>query len=146
MRWFAEVFTFIAGTFITVQAGQNARLKKTITSMPALGVNCLTGLIAVLSVLAFRPGDFRAISNAWDAPWWSWLGGLSGALYGVSVVFFASRLGAATLTSLVVSGQLICSVVLDHYGWLGFDVHPAGMWRISGCVLMVAGFALVAKF
>jgi transporter family-2 protein len=35
-------------------------------------------------------------------------------------------MGAATLTALVVTGQLICSVILDHFGWLSFDVHSGG--------------------
>jgi transporter family-2 protein len=37
----------------------------------------------------------------------------------VTVVVLSRELGAATLTALVVTGQLICSVVLDHFGLLG---------------------------
>ena len=146
MRWFSAVFTFIAGSFITVQAGQNAQLKKAIQPMPALAVNYTAGLCAILLALALQRKQLSAVSNAGTAPWWSWFGGVSGALYGASVVFFATQLGAATLTSLAVSGQLICSVLLDHYGWLGFDAHPASVWRIIGCVLMIVGFTLIAKF
>ena len=65
-------------------------------------------------------------------PWWAWTGGLSGAVYGLAAVIFASQLGAATLTSLVVAGQLMASVIFDHFGWIGFDVHPAGLGRILG--------------
>ena len=48
--------------------------------------------------------------------------------------------------ALVVTGQLLCSVLLDHFGWVGFEIHPAGWGRIIGCLLLVAGFALVARF
>jgi transporter family-2 protein len=48
--------------------------------------------------------------------------------------------------ALVVTGQLVFSVVVDHYGWIGFELHPAGWGRILGCVLMIAGFALIARF
>jgi bacterial/archaeal transporter family-2 protein len=146
MRWFAAVFTFTAGTFITIEAGQNSQLKKAIQAFPALAANYLAGLLVVLTVLLFRRDELSAISKIGDAPRWSWFGGVSGALYGLSVVFFATQLGAASLMSLAVSGQLICSVLLDHYGWLGFEVHPASLWRIIGCVLMVSGFILIAKF
>jgi bacterial/archaeal transporter family-2 protein len=37
-------------------------------------------------------------------------------------------------------------VILDHFGWLSFDVHPASGARIAGCALMVIGLALIAKF
>jgi transporter family-2 protein len=36
--------------------------------------------------------------------------------------------------------------VCDNYGLLGFDHHPASLWRAVGCVLMVAGVALIARF
>jgi bacterial/archaeal transporter family-2 protein len=74
------------------------------------------------------------------------LGGLFGVLYGLAAVMLGSQMGAATLMALVVTGQLVCSVVLDHFGWIGFDPHPAGVWRIMGCILMVAGLALIARF
>jgi transporter family-2 protein len=52
----------------------------------------------------------------------------------------------ATLTALVVTGQLICSIVLAHFGWVGFAEHAEGMGRVVGCLLMVAGFFLIARF
>src|SRR5205085_12508532 len=114
--------------------------------LPALGSNYTVGLLAVIAAVALRTGGASILSKAVDTPWWSWLGGLSGAFYGLSVVFFATELGAAALASLAVSGQLICSVVLDHYAWLGFDVHPVSIWRIVGCIFLVAGFTVIAEF
>ena len=61
-------------------------------------------------------------------------------------MLLARELGAATLTALVVTGQLLCSVVLDHFGWVGFTEHAASIGRIVGCLLMVAGFFLIARF
>lgn len=54
--------------------------------------------------------------------------------------------GAATLTALVVSGQLICSVMLDQFGWIGFELHPTGMGRIAGSVLLLSGTLLIWRF
>lgn len=56
------------------------------------------------------------------------------------------RLGAATLMASVVTGQVIASVLLDHFGWLGFDVHVASVWRLLGAVLMIISVVLVARF
>jgi bacterial/archaeal transporter family-2 protein len=47
------------------------------------------------------------------------------------------------LTALVVTGQLIYAVVLDHFGWLAFEVHPASVWRLLGCGLMIVGLVLI---
>jgi transporter family-2 protein len=46
----------------------------------------------------------------------------------------------------VVTGQLICSVVLDHFGLLGFELHAVNAGRAVGCLLLLAGFALIWKF
>jgi transporter family-2 protein len=86
-----------------------------------------------------------ALAALVGTPWWGWLGGVLGAVYAVATVLLARELGAAPLTALIVTGQLVCSVVLDHFGWVGFTEHAAGLGRIVGCVLMVAGFVLIAR-
>jgi len=87
-----------------------------------------------------------SLEKAVQAPWWAWIGGLFGAVYGVAAVILARPLGAATLTALVVTGQLVGSVTLDHFGWVGFEMHPASWGRLAGCALMIVGLVLVAKF
>ena len=87
-----------------------------------------------------------SLSSVAGTPWWGWLGGALGAIYAVTTVLLARELGAAPLTALVVTGQLLCSVVLDHFGWVGFTEHAAGAGRILGCLLMMAGFFLIARF
>jgi bacterial/archaeal transporter family-2 protein len=147
MKWFAYVFAFLAGAFISIQAGSNTQLKKIFGDpMPAVVVNYLLGLTSVLAYSLVTRIPIPTVHQASQAPWWSWLGGLFGILYGLAAVMLGSQLGAATLMALVVTGQLVCSVVLDHFGWIGFDAHPAGLWRLVGCALMVAGLALIARF
>jgi transporter family-2 protein len=63
------------------------------------------------------------------------VGGLFGAVYGLAAILLASQMGAATMTALVVTGQLVCAVVLDHFECVGFDVHPARVGRLIGCGL-----------
>ena len=72
-------------------------------------------------------GDPWYMFRQWRLPTITGLGGVLGA------------------TALVVTGQLVCSVLLDHFGWLGFTEHAAGIGRIVGCLLMLAGFFLIAR-
>jgi transporter family-2 protein len=147
MKWLAFGFAFVAGAFISIQAGSNTALKKVFGDpMPAIVVNYLLGLTCVLVYSLGTKVSIPTLQQATHAPWWSWLGGLFGVLYGLAAVMLGSQVGAATLMALVVTGQLVCSVILDHFGWIGFDPHPAGVWRIVGCFLMVAGLALIATF
>jgi transporter family-2 protein len=140
-------FAMAAGALIALQAGSNSQLKKSLgVPMPAVIVNYLAGLTCIVLYSLARRVPLAVFARAGAAPWWGWLGGLCGAVYGVAAVILASKMGAATLTALVVAGQLVCSVALDHFGWMGFDVHPAGVWRVIGCVLMIVGLVLIAKF
>ena len=82
-----------------------------------------------------------------EAPWYAWpAGGVLGVTYLTGNILLAPKLGAGTLVGLVVAGQLIFSVLLDHFGWLGFAQHPAGVARLAGCSLMIAGVFLIFRF
>ena len=86
------------------------------------------------------------IANAWSASqWWLWTGGLLGALYISAAVVLAPRLGAATLVAAVVAGQMAASLVLDHFGWVGFPEHPVNGLRLLGASLVILGVVLVQR-
>ena len=55
------------------------------------------------------------------------------------------RLGAATLLSLIVLGQLLTSLLVDHFGWIGFPAHPLSLVRLAGAVLLFAGVVLITR-
>ena len=46
----------------------------------------------------------------------------------------------------IVAGQITASLIVDHYGWLGFPVHAASWGRIFGCLMLVGGVVLIRKF
>ncbi|WP_373280508.1 DMT family transporter [Methylogaea oryzae] len=45
----------------------------------------------------------------------------------------------------VVAGQLRASLVLDHYGWLGFAVRPVNWQRLVGAALLLGGAVLLVR-
>ena len=143
----AFLFALVSGAAITVQAGNNSQLKKSLHDpIGALVINYVLGLVSVVLVALAMRVPIPAAEKGSSVPWWAWMGGVLGILYGLSVVFLASQMGAAVLIATVVTGQLVFSVVVDHFGWVGFEVHRASPLRIVGCALMVAGLALIAKF
>jgi bacterial/archaeal transporter family-2 protein len=147
LSWLFFAVALLVGALITVQTGSNARLKEAFgEALPAVIVSSSLGVILLTAVMLGARTSWPSPSSLAGAPWWSWLGGALGAAYAVATVLLARELGAATLTALVVTGQLVCSVVLDHCGWVGFTEHAAGMGRIVGCFLMVVGFVLIARF
>jgi transporter family-2 protein len=81
-----------------------------------------------------------------QVPWWGFIGGIFGAVYILSMLLMAERLGAAVFMGVTVSAAVVTSLVMDHFGLLGFQVHEAGLGRMAGGVLMVVGLALIAAF
>ena len=143
----ALLVALVAGALVTIQTGSNARLKEALGHpLPAVVVSSLIGVVLLAAAIAVMRVPLPSVGRAISAPWTAWLGGLLGAAYAVTVVVLARELGAATLTALVVTGQLICSVVLDHYGLLGFEIRSIGIGRLVGCALLLAGTFLIWRF
>jgi transporter family-2 protein len=136
----------LIGVVLPVQAGVNGRLGATLGDPLATAlVSFVIGTIGLLiAVLGLRIPI--AIVQAWTtSPWWLWTGGLLGAIYIAVAVVLAPRLGAATLVAAVVAGQMAASVVLDHFGWVGFPEHPVNALRLIGAALVILGVILVQR-
>lgn len=92
--------------------------------------------------LASRPA-FEATALA-KVPWWAWTGGVIGALYVAGATLLIPRMGAASLICVVVLGQVIGSLLLDHFGVL-HPRQPIDGLRVVGALLVIAGALLVVR-
>ncbi len=147
MVWAYLLFAFAAGVVLPFQAGINAELAEWVHSpVRAAFVSFLIGTLVLLAAaaLVFRP--LPSSGRLGDAPWWVWVGGALGAFYVVGAVVSAPQLGAATLIALVVAGQAMASLVVDHFGWVGFESQHISPARLVGMALVVAGVVLVRTF
>jgi transporter family-2 protein len=141
------VFAFAAGAMLPVQFGVNAQLARWIESpVRAALVSFIVGAVALLVAAAALYRNVPPASRLADAPWWVWTGGLFGAFYVLGSVVAAPRLGAATLVALILAGQAVSSLIVDHFGWVGFEEQPITLGRVAGVLLLAAGVALVRAF
>jgi len=76
-------------------------------------------------------------------PWYAWSGGVFGAAFILLAILLLPSLGAATLFALVIAGQVLAAVTLDHFGAFGLTPHPIGAARLAGAVLLIAGVVLI---
>lgn len=134
------------GVFLPLQAGINAELRLWVGHpLQAALVSFAVGTLALIILnVGFRIpfGGDRALVGA---PWWVWLGGLLGATYVSMTVVLAPRLGAAAMIGAVMTGQLIGSLILDHYGAVGYPVRPLSLERVGGAVLLLLGVLLIRR-
>ena len=138
------IFALLVGAMLPLQAGLNGQLR-TYVGSPALAawVSFAVGTILLSGyVVAVRAG-IPSIADVAQAPWWVWFGGLLGALYLVATIVVAPRLGATLFFGLVVAGQMTNSLLLDHFGLVGYPAHPLTLVRVLGVVLLAAGVIVI---
>jgi bacterial/archaeal transporter family-2 protein len=140
------LLAFGLGVLLPVQAGINAQLRTALGApLAAALISFLIGTAALVAgaLLARTP---LPVAAAWSqSPWWYWVGGLIGAVYVAGAIVLAPRLGAATLIAAVVAGQMLISLVLDQFGWVGFPVHEITPVRLIGAALIIAGVLMVQR-
>jgi len=112
----------------------------------AATVQFLVGSVVLITIVSALGIPIPHTAKLTAAPWWVWVGGICGANYIVIAILVGPRLGASTLTAVTVTGQILVSLVLDHFGALGFPNHPVSGWRILGAAFLLAGLALIHRF
>ena len=140
------LLAILIGTLLPLQTGVNAELRTFLghpvaTALVSFGVGAVGLLILVLCLRLPVP-----VAAAWSqTAWWQWSGGLLGAIYITAAVVLGPRLGAGTLIAAIVSGQMITSLLLDHFGWVSFPEHPITGLRLLGATLVIVGVALIQR-
>lgn len=146
MNYLFLLLAFLTGVAIAIQAGVNANLRA-VVGHPVLAssISFGVGFLSLLTFVLVSRVPMPPLEAIRQISWWKWTGGLIGAVYVTTVIVSVPKIGTANLISLSVAGQLLAAVVLDHYGLLGFDVHPANGWRLLGILLIIAGALLVVR-
>ncbi|MBX3702599.1 MAG: DMT family transporter [Steroidobacteraceae bacterium] len=146
MPYAAMIATALVGASLAVQIGLNATMSRhTGSPLAASFINFAIGTVALLVLLFAVRGGLPALAQAPAAPWWAWGAGLLGALYVASSTVLGPLVGGAAFLALLVAGQMIAALVIDHYGVLSFPVRPIDAWRIGGALLVVAGVFLLSR-
>jgi len=130
----------VAGIVTAIQPFINARFAaSTGTKVHGSILNFAMGLTAMLVVSVLMRAPLPEASRLAGAPWWSWLGGLCGAFFVTMAIYLVPKMGAANYLSAMIAGQLLASIIIDHFGLLNSPIHPLSPGRIVGVLLIAAG-------
>ncbi len=140
------VITFLAGVALSVQVAINRQLGTHLGSASgAAFASFLIGTAALAVFLTLTQASLSVRGAVSEAPWWAWLGGVLGAFYVVTATLVVSRIGVASLLALSVSGQLLASLVIDHYGLLGLQQQSISLGKLAGSLLLMVGMWLIIR-
>ena len=135
-----------AGVSLVIQQVLNSDLRTGLGSAAWAGtVSYLGGLLCMALFVAVTRETIPSAALVARVPWWTWIGGVFGAVYIVVAIWTVPQLGAATFIALLVAGQMLASVAFDHFGVLGLAQRAIDLPRIVGVALLVAGVILIRR-
>jgi transporter family-2 protein len=145
MRYVLMFSTLFIGTLLPVQAILNTKLgKQTGGPMMSSMLSFFVGLVCLFIINVVT--NYTALSNMKllsVSPWYTWIGGLLGAIYVSCIIFVNQQQGVALTFALAVAGQIFISLIIDHFGLLGSFVRPVSIPKIIGALLIIAGLILI---
>ena len=135
-----------AGTSFVIQQAVNSNLRSEIGSPCWAGfISYLGGTLVMLVMVIVMREPFLTADLTSRGSWWSWSGGLFGAIYIATSILLLPRLGAFTVVTLIVIGQLLTSFVFDHFGLLNVPLQPVTTTRLIGALFLLIGAVLIRR-
>jgi len=136
------IWALLAGAFIPLIGILNGRVGRVLgepfyASVMLFGVAIILALVvsvifgkaapSVQNLQTLRPMDYTA--------------GFIVAFYVISATVLAGKIGVANFIVMAVSGQIMFSLMIDHFGLFGAPVKPINMTQLVGAVLLLIGLA-----
>ena len=142
----AMLLAIAVGVLLPIQVAMNMNLRATFRD-PVLAAlpNFLVGTALLAAYVLLTRTKLPSAADLAQVPAWAWLGGLIGAAYVVGSLHLGPRIGATLLLALILAGQMAMSLVVDHFGWLGFPDHPVNLTRLAGAALLVVGALMIVN-
>lgn len=145
--YFYFILALVAGAMMPTQAAINNKLAAFVESpVSAAFVSFAVGTIALFLYIIASGTPLGNLAGAKNAPLIAWTGGLLGAFFVASSVMLVPRLGVALTFSLLIAGQMLVTLIIDHFGLLGIPVKEISLPRLVGVALITIGVILIRKF
>jgi len=130
-----------AGIASSFQSAANGRLSQRIGLGATMVINTTVVLVGSLALfIARRPHtNFFPVGT----PWAEYIGGVCGFVIVFSLALAFPEIGAALTVALLVLGQSVTALAVDHYGLLGMPRDPISASRFAGLALVAGGVALI---
>ena len=113
----------------------------------AVQASTVSFIIATVAMLIFClfSGDIRLVRKAFVGknPWWMWLGGICGAITVYGNAWLIPEIGIGLFAMLLLIGQLLLSLLMEQFGWLGAPRKRISALQVTGLLLMLGGVALI---
>ena len=144
MSYLPFMLALVAGCMLPIQGAINARLGTVMPHpMQATLISYLGGMIACVLVLLLMHPVIPSAKQLMVDDYYLYLGGFLGAVFVASMLYLMPQIGVTNALATAIVGQLIMSVILDHFGALGNPLIEVNSTRLVGVLLLLLGLFFI---
>jgi bacterial/archaeal transporter family-2 protein len=145
--YFFIILAIFAGLAMPTQATVNSKLAESVSSpILAAFISFAVGTVSLFVYILLTGVPLSNLADSKNAPLIAWIGGFLGAFFVAVMATVVPKIGVALAFSLAIGGQMLVTLLIDHFGWLGVPEKPISLTRIAGAALITIGVVLIRKF
>jgi transporter family-2 protein len=143
--FFLVLLALLGGVAVTLQGQFMGLMDHSIGTRESVFITYAGGgLVVTLVMLFLRGGNLRAAASV-SIPWYAFTAGLLGLIIVGTIGYTIPRLGLTSALTLVLAGQFLLSVLIEHFGWFGAPVRPLEWPRLVGILILLLGVWLTTR-
>lgn len=135
--------SLLGGIAVGLQGPLTNMISQHIGSLESVFIVHLGGAVLAGFLLLFSGGGNL---GSWRiVPWYALMAGFLGLVVLSSVNFSIPRIGVSATVAFMVTAQLMVSMGLDHYGFLGITTQAVTPTRLMGAATLILGTWLISR-
>ena len=144
---FAQLLTILIGVLGGIGLGfqppiANGIARRTGSTASSLVVH-VSGALFSGALLLLQGGE--NIKDLDTVPWWMFAVGLPGVVLYLTIAYTIPRIGVTAALTLIIVGQLLMGMIIDHFGLFEVVVRSVDANRLLAAALLLLGAYLMAR-
>jgi bacterial/archaeal transporter family-2 protein len=136
----------LAGVGAVLQSSLLAIIGRRSGVLAATTLAAIVGLVAIVIATLVTNRTLAGVAVAVRQSPWIWVpGGMLGIAVLAVLTFAPPRIGSFGTFAVLITGQLLASLVIDSVGLFGMDRVPLSVTRVAGLLLLLGGGILVLR-
>ncbi|HWR64802.1 MAG TPA: DMT family transporter [Bellilinea sp.] len=142
-NWWVILIGLLGGVAVGLQAPLAGAMGQRVGGTASSFIIHISGAVFSGLWLLVRGGE--RIREWRSLPWYMLAAGVFGLILYQTISVTLPRLGSTMMVVLIIIGQLVLGVIIDHFGLFGVTQRPVDLLRILGIGTLILGGWLIAK-
>ena len=141
--WLVVLVGLLGGVAVGLQSPIAGAMGQRVGGIASSLIIHVSGAVFSGLYLVLRGGE--KIKDWHTLPWYMLCAGFFGVVLYQTISVTLPRLGSTMMVALIIVGQLLMGVIVDHFGLLGVATRHIDLSRALGIAALVLGAYLIAK-